>query len=182
MHKVIQDEVRTLGPKKLCYLPSYLAQLYAYGDCQLVIEKHHKVLVGRVIKEVYGTSEDELIDEEEVTYEETEEESTEVSKPQQNGIDTRGLVSALLNLGERQEEGRGQHRPDSRVELVIRTRDMETQTDQGSEIQGGMGTTQIPIDYMDTRMEQLYPSPELGDEEEERLVAAEVEEEEGDYV
>jgi hypothetical protein len=38
---------------------------------------------------------------------------------------------------------------------------METQTDQGSEIQGGMGTTQIPIDYMDTRMEQLYPSPEL---------------------
>jgi hypothetical protein len=45
-----------------------------------------------------------------------------------------------------------------------------------------MGTTQIPIDYMDTRMEQLYPSPELGDEEEERLAAAEVDEEEGDYV
>ncbi|CAK9237929.1 unnamed protein product [Sphagnum troendelagicum] len=59
---------------------------------------------------------------------------------------------------------------------------METQIDQGSEIQGGMGTTQIPIDYMDTRMEQLYPSLELGDEEEERLAAAEVEEEEGDYV
>jgi len=64
---------------------------------------------------------------------------------------------------------------------------METQTNQGSEIQGseiqgGMGTTQIPIDYMDTRMEQLYPSPELGDEEEERLAATEVEEEEGDYV
>jgi len=31
-------------------------------------------------------------------------------------------------------------------------------------------------------MEQLYLSPELGDEEEERLTAAEVEEEEGDYV
>jgi len=88
----------------------------------------------------------------------------------------------LLNLGERQEEGQGQHRPDFRVELIIRTKDMETQTDQGSEIQGGMGTTQIPIDYMDTRMEQPYPSPEPGDEEEERLAAAEVEEEEGDYV
>ncbi|CAM6003095.1 unnamed protein product [Sphagnum balticum] len=59
---------------------------------------------------------------------------------------------------------------------------METQTDQGSEIQGGMGTTQIPIDYMDTRMEQMYPSPELGDEEDERLAAVEVEKEEGDYV
>jgi hypothetical protein len=59
---------------------------------------------------------------------------------------------------------------------------METQTNQGSEIQGGMGTTQIPIDYMDTRMEQLYPSPELGDEEDERLAAVEVEKEEGDYV
>jgi hypothetical protein len=35
---------------------------------------------------------------------------------------------------------------------------------------------------MDTRMEQLHPSPKLGDEEEERLAAAEVEEEEGDYV
>jgi hypothetical protein len=45
-----------------------------------------------------------------------------------------------------------------------------------------MGTTQIPIDYMDTRMEQLYPSPELGDEEDEMLVAVEVEEEKGDYV
>ncbi len=88
----------------------------------------------------------------------------------------------MLNLGERQDEGQGQHKPISRVELVIRTRDMETQTDQGSEIQGGMGTTQIPIDYMDTRMEQLYPSPELGDEEDERLVAVEVEKEEGDYV
>ncbi len=88
----------------------------------------------------------------------------------------------MLNLGERQEEGQGHHRPDFRVELVIRTRDMETQTDQGSEIQGGMGITQIPIDYMDTRMEQLYPSPELGDEEEEKLAAAEVEEEAGDDV
>ncbi len=107
---------------------------------------------------------------------------SQVSKPQQSVTDTRGLVSALLNIGERQEEGQGQHKPISRVELVIRTRDMETQTDQGSEIQGGMGTTQIPIDYMDTRMEQLYPSPELGDEEDERLAAIEVEKEEGDYV
>jgi hypothetical protein len=148
MHKVIQDEVRALGPKKLCYLPSYLAQLYAYGDCQLVIERHHKVLVRRVIKEVYGTSKDELTNEEEATYEETEEESTEVpledcgeteggdqsfymssdqpqstnmmeplmatalvdsqvSKPQQSVTNTRGMVSALLNLGERQEEGQG---------------------------------------------------------------------------
>jgi hypothetical protein len=95
--------------------------------------------------------------------------------------DTRRLVSALLNLGERQEEGQGQHKPDSRVKLVIRTRDMETQIDQGSEIQGGMGTTQIPINYMDTRMEQLYPSPKLGDEEDEMLAAVEVEEEKGDY-
>ncbi|CAK9274425.1 unnamed protein product [Sphagnum jensenii] len=79
MHKVTQDEVRALGPKKLCYLPSYLAQLYAYGDCQLVIERHHKVLVRRVIKEVYGTSEDELTNEE-ATYEETKEESTEASE------------------------------------------------------------------------------------------------------
>jgi len=45
-----------------------------------------------------------------------------------------------------------------------------------------MGTTQIPIDYIDTRMGQLYPSLELGDEEEERLVVAKVEEEERDYV
>ncbi len=81
MHKVIQDEVRALGPKKLCYLPSYLAQFYAYGDCQLVIERHHKVLVRRVIKEVYGTLEDELTDEEEATYEETEEENTKVGDP-----------------------------------------------------------------------------------------------------
>jgi len=88
----------------------------------------------------------------------------------------------LLNLGERQEEGQGKHKLISRVKLVIRTRDMETQTDQGSEIQRGMGTTQIPIDYMDTKMEQLYPSPELGDEEDERLAAVEVEKEEGDYV
>jgi len=107
---------------------------------------------------------------------------SQVSKLQQSATDTRGLVSALLNLGERQEEGQGQHKPISRVKLVIRTRDMETQTDQGSEIQGGMGTIQIPIDYMDTRMEQLYPSPELGDEEDERLAAVEVEKEEGDYV
>ncbi|CAN5974520.1 unnamed protein product [Sphagnum jensenii] len=35
---------------------------------------------------------------------------------------------------------------------------------------------------MDTRMEQMYPSPELGDEEDERLAAVEVEKEEGDYV
>ncbi|CAK9879717.1 unnamed protein product [Sphagnum jensenii] len=80
MHKVIQDEVRALGPKKLCYLPSYLAQLYAYGDCQLVIERHHRVLVRRVIKEVYGTSEDELTNEEEATYEETKEEIIEASE------------------------------------------------------------------------------------------------------
>jgi hypothetical protein len=65
----------------LCYLPSYLAQLYAYGDCQLVIERHHRVLVRRVIKEVYDTSEDELTDEEEATYEETKEESTKVGDP-----------------------------------------------------------------------------------------------------
>ncbi len=31
-------------------------------------------------------------------------------------------------------------------------------------------------------MEQLYPSLELGDEEDERLAAVEVEKEEGDYV
>jgi hypothetical protein len=107
---------------------------------------------------------------------------SQVSKPQQSATDTKRLVSALLNLGERQEEGQGQHKPISKVELVIRTRDMETQTDQGSEIQRGMGTIQIPIDYMDTRMEQLYPSPELGDEEDERLVVVEVEKKEGDYV
>jgi len=45
MHKLIQDEVRALGPKKLCYLPNYMAQLYAYGDCQLIIERHHRVMV-----------------------------------------------------------------------------------------------------------------------------------------
>jgi hypothetical protein len=54
---------------------------------------------------------------------------SQVFKPQQSATDTKGLVSALLNLGERQEEGQGQHKPISRVELVIRTRDMETQTD-----------------------------------------------------
>jgi len=142
MHKLIQDEVRALGPKKLCYLPNYMAQLYAYGNCQLVIERHHRVMVKKVIKEVYGTLEDELTDEEEATYEEIEEESTKVpledygetkggdhsfymssdqpqstdmmeplmvaavvdshvSKLQQSGTNTRGLVSALLNLGER---------------------------------------------------------------------------------
>ncbi len=35
-------------------------------------------MVRRVIKEVYGTSKDELTDEEEATYEEIEEESTKV--------------------------------------------------------------------------------------------------------
>jgi hypothetical protein len=96
MHKVIQDEVRTLGPKKLCSLPNYLAQLYAYGDCQLVIERHHRVLVRRVIKEVYGTSKDELTDEEEATYEETEEESTEV--PLEDYGETGGDRSFLHEL------------------------------------------------------------------------------------
>jgi len=67
-----------LKPNKLCYLPNYLAQLYAYRDCQLVIERHHRVLVRKVIKEVYGTSKDELTHEEEATYEETEEENIEV--------------------------------------------------------------------------------------------------------
>jgi hypothetical protein len=95
MHKVIQDEVRALGPKKLCYLPSYLAQLYAYGDCHLVIERHHTVLVRRVIKEVYGTSEDELTDEEEATYEETEEESTEV--PLEDYGETEGGDQSFLH-------------------------------------------------------------------------------------
>ncbi len=32
---------------------------------------------------------------------------SQVFKPQQSVTDTRGLVSALLNLGERQEEGQG---------------------------------------------------------------------------
>jgi hypothetical protein len=45
---------------------------------------------------------------------------SQVSKPQQRATDTRGLVSDLLNLGERQEEGQGQHKPISRVELVIK--------------------------------------------------------------
>jgi hypothetical protein len=95
MHKVIQDEVRALGPKKLCSLPSYLAQLYAYGDYQLVIERHHRVLVRRVIKEVYGTSEDELTDEEEATYEETKEESTEV--PLEDYGETEGGDQSFLH-------------------------------------------------------------------------------------
>jgi hypothetical protein len=94
MHKVTQDEVRALGPKKLCYLPSYLAQFYAYGDCQLVIERHHRVLVRRVIKEVYGTSEDELTDEE-ATYEETKEESTEV--PLEDYGETEGGDQSFLH-------------------------------------------------------------------------------------
>ncbi|CAK9211700.1 unnamed protein product [Sphagnum troendelagicum] len=172
MHKVIQDEVRTLGPKKLCYLPSYLVQLYAYGDCQLVIERHHKVLVRRAIKEVYGTSEDELTNEEEATYEETEEESIEV--PLEDYGETEGgdhsFLHELRSATEYKYDGTFDGSSSSGL------------TDQGSEIQGGMGTTQIPIDYMDPRMEQLYPSLELGDEEDERLTTVEVEKEEWDYV
>jgi len=42
---------------------------------------------------------------------------SQVSKPQQSATNTRGLVCALLNLGERQEEGQGQHKPISKVEI-----------------------------------------------------------------
>jgi hypothetical protein len=175
-------------------LPSYLAQLYAYAKCKLEIEIDNR----DVIKELYGTEdEDVLTDKEEANSETIEEESTEVpleasgdteesdqsdyvssvqtqtkdmnepfmaattrdfevSKPQQSDLDNTGLAIALLNLGEREEEVQKQDGPSSGVKFVKSTRDIETETDQGSEIQEELGQTRIPIDHMDTRTEQ-YP-------------------------
>jgi hypothetical protein len=176
MHRVIQDEVKALKADKLSFLPSYLARLYAYAECELEIEVDDR----DVIKELYGTEdEDALTDEEEASSEKTEERSTEipleasgdteegdqsdyvfsvqtqstdmheplmaaatrdsevskpqqsdyvssvqtqstdmheplmeaatrdseVSKPQQSDLDSTGLATALMTLGEREEEG-----------------------------------------------------------------------------
>jgi hypothetical protein len=64
MHKVIQDKVKSLKPRKLSYLPSYLAQLYLYGECQLETEINDK----NVIRDIYGIADS---DEEESNSEKT---------------------------------------------------------------------------------------------------------------
>jgi hypothetical protein len=91
------------------------------------------------------------------------------------------LATALLNLGEREEEGEKQDGPGSRVKFVKSTKDMETKTDQGSEIQEEMGQTRIPMDHMDTRTKQ-YQYQDLGFREEEWPAIGQGKEEEGDYV
>jgi hypothetical protein len=72
MHKVIQNEVKSLKLGKLSYLPSYLAQLYSYGECQLETEINDK----NVIQNIYGIADS---DEEKFDSEKTEEGSTEES-------------------------------------------------------------------------------------------------------
>jgi hypothetical protein len=75
MHKVIQDEVRALKVDKLFFLPSYLAQLYAYAKYKLEIEIDDR----DVIKKLYGTKdEDVLTHKEEASSEMIEEGSNEV--------------------------------------------------------------------------------------------------------
>jgi hypothetical protein len=75
MHKVIQDEVRALKVDKLFFLPSYLAQLYAYAKYKLEIEIDDK----NIIKELYGTKDENVLtDEEEASSETTDDGSTEV--------------------------------------------------------------------------------------------------------
>jgi hypothetical protein len=75
MHKVIQNKVKALKAYKLSFLPSYLAQLYAYAKCKLEIEIDDK----DVIKKLYGTEdEDVFTNKEEASSEAIEKESTEV--------------------------------------------------------------------------------------------------------
>jgi hypothetical protein len=64
---------------------------------------------------------------------------------------------------------------------VKSTRDMETETDQGSEIQEEVGQTWIPMDHRDARIEQ-YPYQDLGFREEGWPATGQVKEEEEDYV
>jgi hypothetical protein len=85
---------------------------------------------------------------------------SEVSKPQQSDLDNTGLATTLLNLGKREEEGHKQDGPGSRIKFIKSTRDMGTETDQWSEIQEKMGQTWIPMDHMDTKIEQ-YPYQDL---------------------
>jgi hypothetical protein len=67
--------VRALKADKLFFLPSYLAQLYAYAKCKLEIEIDDR----DAIKELYGTEdEDVLTNKEEASSETTEEGSIEV--------------------------------------------------------------------------------------------------------
>jgi hypothetical protein len=61
MHKVIQDKVRALNDDKLFFLPSYLAQLYAYAECKLEIEIDDK----DIINELYGTEDEDVLTDEE---------------------------------------------------------------------------------------------------------------------
>jgi hypothetical protein len=89
----------------------------------------------------------------------------EVSKPQRSDLDSTRLATALLNLGKREEKVQKQDGLESRVKLVKSTKDMETKTDQGSEIQEELWQTWIPMDHMDTRIEQ-YPYQDLGFREE----------------
>jgi hypothetical protein len=72
MHKVIQDKVKSLKPGKFSYLPSYLAQLYSYEECQLETKINDK----NVIRDIYGIADS---DEEESDSKKTEEGSIEES-------------------------------------------------------------------------------------------------------
>jgi hypothetical protein len=59
---------------------------------------------------------------------------SEVSKPQQSDLDSIGLATTLLNLGEKEEEGQKHDGPGSRIKFVKSTKDMKAETNQGSEI------------------------------------------------
>jgi hypothetical protein len=76
---------------------------------------------------------------------------SKISKPQKSDLNTTGLATTLLNLGGRKKEGHKQDGPGSRVKFVKFTKDMETETDQESEIQEKVEQTWIPMDHMDTR-------------------------------
>jgi hypothetical protein len=72
---VILDEVRALKADKLFFLPSYLAQLYAYAKCKLEIEINDI----DIIKELYGIEDEEyLTDKKEAGSEKIEGRSTEI--------------------------------------------------------------------------------------------------------
>jgi hypothetical protein len=73
MHKVIYDEVKALRPKEKTYLPSYLAQLYAHGNCLIGEERMERKSIKNALRNVYGSTQDTLTDNEQ---EETQKEQT----------------------------------------------------------------------------------------------------------
>jgi hypothetical protein len=191
MHKMIQDEVKSLEPGKLSYLPSYLAQLYSYRECQLEIEINDI----NVIRDIYGIADS---DEEEFDSEKTEEGSTDESskadsemeegddgfhtgsQPKSTDLEEPLQAAAVgevevsrpqkSGIAERQAEKQEQALPVSSI-----TRGTQTM------IQEEVGQNRIPMDHMETRIEQgnyVYqpqtgPGPEPLDKEADEVMPGE---------